>query len=32
MTISDIWDMVCALLNVRLAVIWALEMHLNGFI
>ena len=32
MTISDIWDMLCVLLNVRLGLIWALKMHFHGFI
>ena len=32
MTISDIWDMLCVLLNVRLGIIWALEMRLHGII
>lgn len=32
MPISDIWDMLCVLLNVRLGIIWALEMRLQGLI
>lgn len=32
MPISDIWDMLCVLLNVRFGIIWALEMHFQGLI
>lgn len=32
MTIKVIRDMICVLLNVRLGLIWTLEMRLHGFI
>jgi len=32
MMISDIWEMICVLMNIRLGLIWALEMHLYGFL
>ncbi len=31
MTISNVWDTVCALLNVRLVIIWVLEMRSHTF-
>lgn len=30
MTISDIWDMLCVMLNVRLCIMWARGMRLYG--
>ena len=32
MTLGDIWDMICVLLNVRLGVIWVWNMHSHGLI
>lgn len=32
MTLGDIWDMLCLLLNIRLGIIWAWDMHLHGLI
>lgn len=29
MTVSDIWDMLCMLMNIRLGIIWAWEMCLH---
>ena len=32
MSIGDIWNILCVLMNIRLGFIWVLEMHFQGLL